>query len=166
MGRLNAPCVLACVLFLLLGAHATNAQWVYNGIVISGETDYQMNSEIVSDGGDGAIIVWEDWRGTAKDIYAQKIDPWGYVQWTANGAPVCTRDGVQMLPMVCTDGAGGAIIVFVDTYSGDWNLRAQRIDADGTPLWPADGVSVTSASGIQENPQICPDGEGGAVIVW
>ncbi|MEJ2722252.1 MAG: hypothetical protein P8181_14120, partial [bacterium] len=165
MRRLSASCALVCALFLVLfEAHPVYAQWVYNGVVISAAADYQMNSEIVSDGGDGAIIVWEDWRGTAIDIYAQKIDSWGYVKWTANGAPVCTADGVQMLPEVCTDESGGAIVVFVDTYSGDYDLYAQRIDSYGITVWAAP-VAVTTAADIQYQAQICPDGQGGAVIV-
>ncbi|UCH85455.1 MAG: T9SS type A sorting domain-containing protein [Candidatus Latescibacterota bacterium] len=165
MRRLGTPCVLVCVLFLFFGAHPSHAQWVYNGIVVSGETDYQMNSEIVSDGGDGAIIVWEDWRGSSIDIYAQRVDPWGYTQWTTNGAPVCTDTGVQMLPQMCADGAGGAIIVFIDTAGPSWDLYAQRIDADGATVWATPAV-VTTADTTQENHRICPDGAGGAVIVW
>jgi hypothetical protein len=38
--------------------------------------------------------------------------------------------------------------------------------AIGLPLWQEDGVDVCTAANDQENPQLIPDGSGGAIVVW
>ncbi len=51
---------------------------------------------IVSDGSGGAIITWGDQRSGSYDIYAQRVDADGNVQWTTNnGVPICTASGKQ-----------------------------------------------------------------------
>ena len=67
--------------------------------------------------------------------------------------PVCTAFGSQLYPAIATDGAGGAIVTWSD---GD--IHAQRISADGTPLWTADGVALCTAQWTQERPTIVSDG--------
>ena len=41
-----------------------------------------------------------------------------------------------------------------------------RLDQGGGTEWPADGVPVCKVAGAQINPQVAPDGSGGAIIVW
>ncbi len=166
MGRLALPAALFAAVLVVVGASPASATWVYNGVPMSSASNYQMNSEIVSDGADGAIVVWEDWSGASVDIYAQKVDSWGDIQWPVNGIAVCTAPGTQMLPKVCTDGAGGAIIVWLDTSGLDWDIKARRIDANGNPLWAATGATVCVSLGVQQNYDICSDGEGGVVVIW
>jgi hypothetical protein len=45
------------------------------------------------------------------------------------------------------------------------DIFAQRLDTAGTPQWAANGVAVT-ADFDQFNPQMAPDGNGGAIIAW
>ena len=85
--------------------------------------------------------------------------------WLETGAAVCTAASGQYDPQIIPDGLGGAIIVWTDYRNGNWDIYAQRIDADGDPLWTLDGVNVCSGqAGDQRHPRICL-GNGGEVII-
>ncbi len=80
---------------------------------------------------------------------------------------VCTASGTQSDFSVCSDAAGGVIVAWVDQRPGaTTDVYAQRINASGNPVWAADGVPVCTVTGTQTNPQIVPDGTGGAFVVW
>ncbi len=126
--------------------------WVANGAIICAATDEQYWPTIVSDGAGGAIITWHDNRaGTgAYDIYAQRINGSGVVQWTTDGAAVCTSGNMQGYPTVTTDGAGGAIITWYDYRAGsNSDIYASQINANGSlgagPL-PVELVSFAALS--------------------
>jgi hypothetical protein len=95
--------------------------------------------------------------------------PSAFAQWSNDPAvntPVSTETGSQSFPVVTTDGAAGAIIVWQDGRSGGWDVYAQRLDATGLALWTPNGEAMTSATDDQRNPVIASDGAGGAVIAW
>ncbi|MDR9459680.1 MAG: hypothetical protein RI591_05985, partial [Dehalococcoidia bacterium] len=143
-------------------------QWTANGVAICTASDGQWGPTIVSDGSGGAIISWEDYRGdTYDDIYAQRVNPSGVPQWTANGVAVCTAQGNQEYHAVVSDGSGGAFITWQDERSdSEWHIYAQRFDTLGLPQWTANGVAVCTASLEQWLPTIVSDGSGGAIITW
>ncbi len=69
-----------------------NDQWASRGVGICTDPEGQAYQQITSDGAGGAIITWQDYRSTIKyDIYAQRIDANGIVQWTSNGVAICTE---------------------------------------------------------------------------
>ena len=85
--------------------------------------------------------------------------------WEVNGAPVCTAVGSQEVPVVASDGAGGAIIAWIDDRVGGSDVYVQRVDATGTDLWAADGMAVCQATGSQFEPQLLSRGVGEAIVV-
>lgn len=85
--------------------------------------------------------------------------------WTLDGAPVCVNSGEQEYPVICSDGAGGAIIAWEDRRAYP-DIYAQRIDENGRRLWAVGGVPICTASYGQIGPRICSDGAGGAIIAW
>jgi hypothetical protein len=145
-----------------------NVVWAANGVAICTAAQNQLNPEIVSDGVGGAIITWEDYRSDSNyDIYAQRINSTGSVEWTTNGVSVCTINGDQKKPQIINDGVGGALITWYDYRSGsNYDIFTQRIDFDGNVLWTANGVAFCTAVNHQTNPQIVNDGLGGAIITW
>ena len=143
-------------------------QWLESGLLVCQADNTQMRVQIVSDGAGGFIAVWIDSRSvTNYDIYAQRVGGDGSILWTGTAVEVCAAAGDQDWPMICSDNAGGCIITWQDKrVSQNSDIYAQRLDANGTPLWTADGVVVCTADSIQTMPQIVADGSGGAVIVW
>ena len=122
-------------------------------------------AQVVSDGAGGAIIAYirdipcEDGRigYCDSDIYAQRIDAAGNALWGPDGVPICVGPSHPKTPKVVTDGAGGAIISFVDERA----VWAQRLDGDGHKLWPED-VEVWKTA----YHSLVSDGSGGAICVW
>jgi len=72
----------------------------------------QRNPKLSSDGANGAIITWYDFRNgsTNTDIYSQRIDSSGIIQWTSSGVPICAATGNQQKAAIISDGGDGAII--------------------------------------------------------
>jgi len=143
------------------------AQWTADGVPLSTAADAQQSQHLVSDGSGGAIIVWQDHRSVAHaDIFAQRINGEGQVQWTADGAAISTAANHQRFPRLISDGAGGAIVVWQDLRSGTNKVFAQRVNGDGTAQWAADGIPIATTPNAQSTPQIVSDDAGGALITW
>jgi hypothetical protein len=146
-------------------------QWTAGGLALCTAASTQVNPEIASDGVGGAIVTWQDHRGSTYDIYAQRVLAGGAVDpgWPTNGVALCTTAGSQENPQIVADGAGGAIITWQDAPStGNYFIYAQRVLAGGAvdPGWPTNGVALCIAATSQEIPQIVSDGAGGAIVTW
>jgi hypothetical protein len=142
-------------------------QWTADGVALCAFFGDQMNPTIVSDGAGGAIVTWYDGRGASFDIYAQRVNAAGVPQWAANGVGVCTGiSGNQMVPMIISDGAGGAIIAWQDARNGNNDIFAQRVNSSGVSQWTANGVAVCVIANSQLNPMLASDGASGAIVTW
>jgi hypothetical protein len=129
---------------------------------------------------DGAIVAWVQGNGYFADsILAHKLvdpetawpaaadtfdDVWGQV-------PVYDPENTISIWRLTAvpDGAGGAIIAWIDSRTGSFGLYAQRVNANGNLMWGPDGVAVsgdTMASNWYIKLAMAADGEGGAVIAW
>lgn len=89
----------------------------------------------------------------------------GHAVWSGNPAVnsiVVNTDDQQLYPQINDDGSGGAVVVW---KTGSGNLAAQRLDANGERLWPAEGVLIESVEGVQSF-QTASDGSGGVVVAW
>jgi predicted lipoprotein with Yx(FWY)xxD motif len=118
-------------------------QWTANGVALCTAMGDQWVPTIVPDGAGGAIVTWYDVRSGNSDIYAQRVSALGVVQWAANGVPLCTATGDQSYPQIISDGAGGAIITWMDDRSGNSDIYALRIDANGST-----GVTASDAPAV------------------
>ena len=146
--------------------------WAVDGVVMNNNVAYdQYDPKIVSDGLGGAIISWTDNRtgvapGTA-DIYAQRVNSTGAVQWTATGVIICTSAGDQIKSQIVSDGNNGAYIVWEDhRNAGNSDIYAQRIASNAAINWPATGFAICTAGYDQLNPMIVSNGNLGAIVVW
>lgn len=144
--------------------------WTENGVAVCAEKGTQKAPQLVSDGAGGAIVVWQDYRGSSYDIYAQRLLADGNVApgWTVGGVPVCTAAGHQRAPQAAPDGAEGAFVAWWDARGLSYDIYAQRLLSNGSipPDWPTDGAALCTAPGHQFNPQLTDDGAGGAIIAW
>ncbi len=165
----------------VLASGEVDAAWPNNGQALltdslaMGTADGgQTSPVIVSDAAGGAIVAWQDLRSAATDtdIFAQHVLASGEVDpdWKANGTALCEIEGVQNKLTMIADGAGGAIVTWLDGRPGASaaDIYAQHILASGLVdlRWPVNGIAVCSAPGNQEFPVIVEDGAGGAIITW
>lgn len=147
-----------------------DVQWAPNGVFISDTTDNLIvipRPQICSDGVGGAIIAWNNYTGVVNnDIYAQRINSNGEIQWNPQeGVAICTEASDQMNSLLISDGQGGAIIAWWD-YRAIWrSLYVQRINSTGHVTWDNNGVPITVAT-VPMGFQMCSDGQGGAIIAW
>lgn len=137
---------------------------VFADIEVCTAEGVQDTPNVISDNKGGAIIVWQDKRRDAGDIYAQRVDANGIPRWDLNGVPICTARNAQYYPQVISDGIGGAIIVWEDqrhlgsmppfSLSTDCNLYAQWVDARGVVRWRRDGIPICTARNAEQAPVI------------
>lgn len=142
-------------------------------VAVSMAAGDQDGQQIISDGANGAIIVWQDRRNGNVDIYAQRLNSAGVPQWTTDGVAITVAADDQLAPQLVADGAGGAIIVWQDQrrgtstafYGKDSDIYAQRVNGAGVVQWNVDGVAIATL-GKHSAPQLIADGAGGAIMVW
>lgn len=140
--------------------------WSPNGVAVCTAAGSQSAVDMTSEGIAGAVIVWKDQRSGNHDIYAQRVDLTGILQWTVNGVPISTAAGAQLNPNAVGDGAGGAIIVWQDSSAGSSDVKSQRISSLGIVQWAVGGVAVGTAADNQASPKNVSDGSGGCIYVW
>ena len=116
---------------------------------------------------DGAIVIaWHDERSGNYDIYAQKLNPDGSVQWTGEGVGVVTALNNQSNVVLAVDEDGGTILSWWDQRSGNYDIYAQKLDNNGQRSWVTAGVPVVAVGGDQFSPCIVSDGSDGVIVVW
>ena len=144
------------------------SQWTANGIGVCIQGAAQHGPRIISDGSGGAFLTWYDQRAGDFDIYAQRVSAIGGLVGIADGVAVCTSGTDQINPDICSDGAGGAIIVWQDSRSTtDVDIWVQRMSPAVAIRWPVDGVVMNNNVGYDQiNPKLVSDGVGGALMTW
>ncbi|MEA2096743.1 MAG: FlgD immunoglobulin-like domain containing protein [Candidatus Cloacimonadota bacterium] len=133
----------------------TNEVEIYVGEAI------QRNARITKASDNGAIIVWEDGRNEAsenyKDLYAQKLDINGNLQWNTSGVEVVQALNDQLNPRLNGDDNGGAWIIWEDGRVNNHpyeDIYIQHVNSNGTFELPVNGFNVCSADGWQFSPLV------------
>jgi hypothetical protein len=151
--------------------------WTVTVCSVIGSTP-RMNPTIQADGAGGAIVVWQDWRdtttqyppGNSQDIYGARLGPSGNFIWgEANGTAIAkggSDTGNKYYPVMCSDGANGAIITW-QSQIANGEIYAKHVSAAGAISWGGTaGLLICNAANNQVNPAITSDGAGGAIIAW
>lgn len=138
-------------------------QWA-NAMPICVQPGDQVTPRLVTDGGTRAVIAWYDGRGADNDIYAQKINVLGAIQWAANGVAICTAAGTQLLPTL-VDNGGGALIAWHDFRGGNADIYVRAVSVAGVPQGPVNGTAICTAPGDQQFTAMAPC-SGGAIVSW
>lgn len=145
-----------------------DAKWTNNGVLLSTGVENASQPKIVTDGQNGAIITWSlAGSGSNIDVYAQRINSTGDIQWGALGAAICIEIERQSDPRLVSDGAGGAIIAWRDRRNGPrWNLYSQRINSTGDKQWSISDEPICTGLVNTLSHNIASDGAQGAIITW
>jgi hypothetical protein len=157
--------------------------WGENGISIIPD-GYQNNSiKLVSDGAGGAIICWKESRMKTTrgsiSILAQRINFNGSLLWKHNGVLIYTTpEGVSFGQYDLAAAYLGSSIIVWDvsitsgtSFTTSSVIYAQKLDAEGIPLWQTNGMSLKISRAADSNanflsPLVVPDISGGAIISW
>ncbi|HZH65781.1 MAG TPA: hypothetical protein VEY10_12885, partial [Flavisolibacter sp.] len=124
-----------------------------NGVAITNATGNQPssagNNVLLPDGSNGAVIIWDDARNTSsnQDIYAQRINTSGVVQWTPDGVPVSTATNNQSSPVAINSIGERVIVAWRDSRSGPTTttygeIFAARLQSNG--VLPIRSLSINA----------------------
>ena len=162
------------VFALRLSANGQVAEgWVPDGTLVGSSPTSQFGPKVEADGLGGAIIAWSD-----EDIHAQRLTAGGTVAegWPNSGVTLCAAVRRQEFLAICSNGAGGAFVIWEDTrrWSGlgarfpSYDLYGSHVTSGGTIAqgWPGDGLALSDATSAQFDHSLAPDGTGGLVVAW
>lgn len=143
-------------------------QWTANGVKVLASALH--GAAVAPDGTGGLLAAWSAQGAVDQDLLATRITSAGTLAsgWSASGVLVCGLAADQTAPALAGDGAGGAIVAWVDAREGLDRTRiyAQRLDGSGAARWSANGILVDGSSRGASVPALCPDGFGGMFALW
>ncbi|MFH1754540.1 MAG: T9SS type A sorting domain-containing protein [Candidatus Latescibacterota bacterium] len=141
------------------------ALWSENGQPVCEAPGSQGFVKMASDGDGGAYFTWWDGRDDDNHVYVQHMTESGDPLWSLEGRRITTTPSVKnRYPRIISDAAGGAIVTWHTTVGVDRHIFAQRIDRNGTSLWPSDGVLIMVEPNNKGMHTVIPDDAGGAII--
>jgi hypothetical protein len=125
------------------------------------------NSPILAtDGANGAIVVWEDFRSGVGNTYAQHLLGTGQIDanWPVDGRALSQSLASDQTPSMVGDGAGGAIV----TWGASHFIVAHHVLATGglDPAIPVNGRILRNVASIQAEPDIIAAGPGNAIVAF
>jgi len=136
---------------------ADGGRWAPEGTNVGGPSLGRVGPRMIADGVGGVITAWsESVLGSPQppgstypsDCRAQRFDVSGQLLWGPNGALVSNAPGAQSLADMTSDGDEGAILAWVDTRNGNYDVYAQHVNRMGKlgpPARPADRGPATIA---------------------
>lgn len=129
----------------------------------------QLNLAAIPDAADGVYVAWKDGRNTTDaDIYAIRLKADGQVVqgWPASALQVAATPLPEAWPRLLAAPDGGAYVTWAIV---GFQLRAQRLSAEGDPSWGTEGLLLNS----QEAPpadgsftSMAPAANGGLFVMW
>jgi hypothetical protein len=158
---------------------AGTAQWALNGISVCTFASNHQYAQPLADGSGGAMIAWQDDRGTGMyGIYAQRVNASGVLQWAADGVAICTASAISTMYAenayylhIVSDNTGGALLAWQDERAGGDDIYAQHVNGSGSSLWASNGVAVCAGAVSipvtnPTRPKITPGFSGDAFLTW
>lgn len=131
-------------------------------ITLTGNTFYFYPG---SDGDGGLLLAFNPSQpGTDTDALVTRILPDGTFAWTPSVKPVVEMPGIQEATDLVRDG-GHFFVVWQTSASGMQGSYLQKMDMDGEPLWPGNGMQVSGLAMSSGNySKIAPLADGGAMV--
>lgn len=155
---------------------AADSTWGADGTLLCLSPGFAQSRPLAeSDGSGGAIVAWRDTRHGNGDLYATRILGSGVIAsgWPGDGAEVVRLAGEQLAPVLVGDGQGGAIFAWQDgrdtsSFPTNTDIFAVRLLSNGARAagWSANGNNLSIHPARQDDPAICSDGTGGALLAW
>jgi len=159
--------------FLFFLSGVTLSQWSSNNLVnntVCTAPNNQLSVKTISDGDGGIIMIWEDRRFSTsnRDIYAQRIDKFGFKQWgDSNGIFIANKPDDERYFDLCSDGKGGAFFVWDFSLTPTVTyLKVQRVSKTGSKLFSDTGYVAAFNGNRQSQAKISSDNSGGFYMAY
>ena len=103
-------------------------------------------------------------------VYLQRLDSEGISQFTDGGMLISDNDNSSWIAVyhlnLAVDSEDNALITLVDQRVGPWQVYAYKIAPDGTMLWGADGLTLSSSNMDNISPRLAVFPDNSVVVSW
>lgn len=158
------------LLFTFICAPFTKAQFPDNpaeNLQIVSHAGEMVQPKMVKTPDGGAYISWFGNPGGGYNVYLQRLDADGVLQWGADGIMVANRSFSSTMDYgLSIDVDGNALITFNDDRFGGDRITVNKVAPDGTLLWGTNGVQLTDGTGFVASPGVAGASDGGIVVTW
>jgi hypothetical protein len=141
-----------------------NELWPHNGVLVA-DRDFSSTEDygLSIDGDGNALLAFGFHESGISQVLVQKVAPDGTLLWGDPGIFVSSDGADTHSPKVSGTNGDGALVA----WSGsDGSIVAQKLDADGNPLWTPAGVSFPPPSGLFLIADLHGDADGNAIVSW
>jgi len=151
----------------LLAQHVSSANsviWTAGGVRACTDNHSQLRAAITGDGAGGAILAWEDYRGSTVAIFAQSLASLNGARGWGDAAVAMDTSGTddRLLPRIASDNASGAVVCWDDS-GGVYHTEVRRILASGAVTWQA---PVQIGGSNERKAMIACDASAGTYVCW
>jgi len=144
-----------------------NLLWQEGGVIISPEVDTQTAiSKIAADMSEGTVFTWRDTRTGDLNVYAQRVNELGEVEWEDGGILISSHESRKTDSEITTGDSTGVMCVWLDYRNDKWDLYGQKLDSLGGKIWAEDDVTISIRDETSWDHQIISDSDGGAIVAW
>jgi len=138
------------------------------GLVLTNTSDFVGQEKIVGTSDGNIVVAWFQLNA----VQVRKLSPEGTVLWSRSlQGPGGLSVAIGDLQASDAPGAEGQVVVSMirqGSFSTPRHLYAQKLDADGNPLWGASPITIYNGGSLQFGnfPPFTSDGSGGALFAW
>ncbi len=129
-------------------------------VKVSSSNGASLNPSVAWNGSE-FLVVWDDVKGSNRDIYTRRLDALGSP--LAQPKRLMTDGSIQENPSILWDSSQYALI-WTDERDGNREIYALRLDSGGGAI--GSEVRITNSLGVSENPSIAMIGSGDYAIAW
>ncbi|MEQ1834085.1 MAG: hypothetical protein ABL977_13600 [Candidatus Eisenbacteria bacterium] len=145
------------------------AGWPQEGQPLCVAMGTQTQPAVHVTGAGSVIVAWKDYRDPQRvAVYLRRVQA-GPPGTVGDGSDeTLISDSLASDPRLCSDGASGAWLLWLQGASSVRELRVQHLLADASPdpAWPASGRLIATGPGEVEDPSVSVDGTGGFFATW
>ena len=148
-----------------------DALWTADGLAVCTADGHQIRSRVLTHDTDTYFIAWSDFRD-GYDIFAQKINGSGEIQWPSTGLSVTESTGLCYYQEMALDGEGGLWLMWndnlldADPLGNGINLFYQHLNGSGEKTLAGNGEALVNMDGTQDAPIMFSDGSTGFIALW
>ncbi len=136
-----------------------------SGVLVKSVTTDADGVALAGDGAGGTFVVWRQWRPASSDyiLLAGYVSPSGGLNWIT-GEVVTTTIEANDRPRMIKSTKGGVADGAIAVWSRSSSIVGTKVNTGQTAIW--NNSRICTAEGMQDEPNLVSDDNGGTVIAW